>query len=132
MTALRTCIDFSSNFSLTLALFPSISVDTGAILRLALTETNSNVALEFDGVTIWELERVKYGGQVTGGRVIVPVAENVWIGGTAIFISYSVKGIHIVVIHCSGNAISCKSTINFTRLNLKLIHFKYHVSRRVE
>ena len=69
----RTCIDFSSNFSLTLALFPSISVDTGAILRLALTETNSNVALEFDGVAIGEFEGVKNGRQVAFDRVIVPI-----------------------------------------------------------
>ena len=53
---LPTCVNLSGNFSLRFTLFPSISVDSGAILRLTLTETDTNITLEFDGIPVGEFE----------------------------------------------------------------------------
>ena len=111
---LRTCVNLSGNFSLRFTLFPSISVDSGAILRLTLTETDTNITLEFDGIPVGEFESIKNGGQMTGHGIVIPIPENVGICGTAIFIRYSVNSLVVVVVYGSGDAVSSKSTIDFS------------------
>ena len=56
---------------------------------------------------------------MTGHGIVIPIPENVGICGTAIFIRYSVNSLVVVVVYGSGDAVSSKSTIDFSWINLK-------------
>ena len=52
-------------------------------------------------------------------QIVIPIPENIGICGTAIFIRYSVNSLVVVVVYGSGDAVSSKSTIDFSWWNLK-------------
>ena len=79
-----------------------------------MTETDTNITLEFDGIPVGEFEGIKNGGQMTGHGIVIPIPKNVGICGTAIFIRYSVNSLVVVVVYGSGDAVSSKSTIDFS------------------
>ena len=105
-----------------LSLLPSISIGASAVLRLALAEADSDVALKPDVVAGGELERIEHAGQHASLPVIVPLTKDGWISSTTILISHQVGVTLIIIIHGVSYTAPGKPSIYCIRLYINLEH----------
>lgn len=115
-------VDGTLDLVLALALLPAERVDVGAVLRLALAEADSDVALELDGARVGELERVEDGGEVAALPVVLPVAEDLGVGGAAVVVRHRVDRLVVLLVHRLGDAVPGEPAVDLARRDLDLEH----------
>ena len=97
-------------------------VDVGAVLRLALAEAHADVALELDSGRVGELEGVEHGCQVTALAVVLPIPEDLGIGGATVVVSHRVDGLVVLLVHRLGDAVTGEPAVDLAGTDLHLEH----------
>jgi len=101
---------------------PSVGINTAAVLRLALAEADTNVALEPNVVLTRELEGGEDGGEHALATGILPLAKDGRIGGAPVIVGdHVVVGAAFVVVGQS-NAAPGKPAVDSVRLYVNLQH----------
>ena len=99
---------------------PSVGIHTAAVLRLALAEADTNVALEPNVVLTRELEGGEDGGEHALATGILPLAKDGRIGGAPVIVGdHVVVGAAFVVVGQS-NAAPGKPAVDSVRLYVNL------------
>ena len=110
-----TRVDGSLDLVLRLSPLPAEGVSSGAVLRLALTEADPDVALELDGVAVRKLEGVERRREESLLTVVQPLLEDVRIGGASVLVGDGVDGLLVVVVDGSRDAVAREAAVDLAR-----------------
>ena len=108
-------------FRLRLSLLPPVGIVPGTVLRLALAEADSDVAVELDVVAAGELEGVEDGGEDPLLSLVLPLSEDGGICGTAVLVRHQILVVS-VIIHGLGHTTPGVPSVDGIRLHIYLEH----------